>query len=493
MKKNTTAEKAILDANKAAKAIKENTENTLQEMMNNAIAKLVMESEDKPEDEKDDYEVEDVKTEDEPKSDDVASVAEPELSADDSEKDEPAADDVDADKSGEDPADDSADGANDEWSELDDFKVDGDKFDFTGLEGEELLKIFRQLQQGDKLLIAKNDDGSISVENSKEDAADVSEPDSVSDDEPADNDASSEDADDFSIDDEFSADDISSADDASDNADISDDDFSIEDDTTSPDGDSAEEETHIDINEENLGYTDSYQKDVFDKKFNMKEPGDSKTTYSMDGGAPESAEKPWVGKHTEPDYKKVEECGDVPVDADDANIEEDGSGLNTKHKMVKTQNHINKDAQGQKVVSQNGEYKGNLNESVKKIIAKAKEIQKINEEYGKAIDKLKKSLMESAVSNVSLVNMVKLLSECTMTIDEKKNLMERFKNVKTLKESKETYETIKKELNESAAKSAPIIEKQIKAEPNSSINETVLYKNNPAISLMDRMDNLYKN
>ena len=263
--------------------------------------------------------------------------------------------------------------------------------------------------------------------------------------------------------------------------------ISLDDDEPSDESD----ETRIDINEDdNLGYTDSYQKDVFSNKFNMKEPGDSKTTYSMDGGAPKGAEKPWAGKHSEPDYKKVEECGDMPNA--DANIEEDGSGLNTKHKMVKTQNRINRSAQNQKVVSQDGEYKGNLNESVKKIIAKAKEVQKINEEYGKAIAKLKKSLMESAVSNISLVNMVKLLSECTMTIDERKNLMERFKDVKTLKESKETYEAIRKELTESAAKSAPIIEKQIKAEPSKSINETVIYKNNPCIDLMDRMDNLYK-
>ena len=74
MKKNTTAEKAILDAQKAAKAIKENTDKSLQELMNNAIAKLVMESDDEPEDDKDSYEVEDVKTEDEPKDSDDAAV-----------------------------------------------------------------------------------------------------------------------------------------------------------------------------------------------------------------------------------------------------------------------------------------------------------------------------------------------------------------------------------------------------------------------------------
>ena len=478
MKKNTTAEKAILDAQKAAKAIKENTDKSLQELMNNAIAKLVMESDDEPEDDdKDSYEVEDVKTEDEPKDSDDA-VVDGTVEDPESKEDEPSIDDVDDKASEDQPAADDAEG---EWSDLDDFKVDDGNFDFTGLEGEELLKIFRQLDKGDKLVVAKNEDGSISVEGSKDDTATVDEPELASDDEPISTEDDADDVeDDFSIADDFNSDEEPEGEE--DTYEIS-----LDDDEPSDESD----ETRIDINEDdNLGYTDSYQKDVFSKKFNMKEPGDSKTTYSMDGGAPEGAEKPWAGKHTEPDYKKVEECGDMP--SADANIEEDGSGLNTKHKMVKTQNRINRSAQNQKVVSQDGEYKGNLNESVKKIIAKAKEVQKINEEYGKAIAKLKKSLMESAVSNISLVNMVKLLSECTMTIDERKNLMERFKNVKTLKESKETYEAIRKELTESAAKSAPIIEKQIKAEPSKSINETVIYKNNPCIDLMDRMDNLYK-
>lgn len=474
MKKNTTAEKAILDAQKAAKAIKENTDKSLQELMNNAIAKLVMESDD-PEDDQDSYEVEDVKTEEEPKdSDDAVAADEPQDTAS---VEEPSAEDSES-KAGEDQAD-GSDDAEDEWSDLDDFKVDDGNFDFTGLKGEELLKIFRQLDKGDKLVVAKNEDGSISVEDSEDDAADVNEPDPISDDEPID---AADDDDEFEVDFGDDSDSDEDPDDAEDN--ILDVEFSAEPEADEEEPSDDSDETRLDINEEDLGYTD-----VFAKKFNMKEPGDSKTTYSMDGGAPEGSEKPWAGKHTEPDYKKVEECGDAQMP--DANIEEDGSGLNTKHKMVKTQNRINRSAQNQKVVSQDGEYKGNLNESVKKIIAKAKEVQKINEEYGKAIAKLKKSLMEAAVSNFSLVNMVNLLSECTMTIDEKKNLMGRFQNVKTLKESKETYEAIKKELNESAAKSAPIIEKQIKAEPSKSINETVI-KNNPCIDLMDRMDNLFK-
>ncbi len=466
MKKNTTAEKAILDAQKAAKAIKENTDKSLQELMNNAIAKLVMESEDEPEDEKDSYEVEDVETEEEPKVSDET----PEVDADsEKEESEEKADEKEADKGEEEDHSEEVSDDENEWSDLEDFKVNDNDYDFTGLEGDELLKVFRQLGKGDKLVITKNDDGSVSVEDSEGDAVDVDKLEPVSDEEPAavaDDEDKDIDADDFSVDDEFSSEDVEEK----------------------PEEEKSEEE-HIDLNEDDeLGYTDDYQKDVFSTKLGMEEPADAEATYSMDAGAPQGEEKPWAGEHEEPDYEKVEECGEVP---EDANIEEDGSGLNTKHKMVKSRNSINRSAQNQKVVSQDGEYKGNLSESVKKIIAKAKEIQALNEEYSKAITKLKKSLMESAVSNVSLVNMVKLLSECTMTANEKTNLMERFKNVKTLKESKETYETIRRELNESTVKTAPMIEKQFTVEPK-SINETVIYKTNPCIDLMERMDNLFK-
>ena len=247
-----------------------------------------------------------------------------------------------------------------------------------------------------------------------------------------------------------------------------------------------DEEDEDETLDENLGYTDSYQKDVFSKKFNMKEPADKKTTYTMDDGAPEGGEKPWAGKgDMKPFEKTVNECGDAPV-APEANLEEDGV-LRQDYQEKRTRN----------IPRAHKDYASNtkaMNESVAKIIAKAKQIQAVNEKYEAVIKQLKQSLLESAVSTVTLANMNKLLTECTMTVEERRNLAQRFINVKTLKESKQVYETVKRELNE-AAKSAPILERQMKAESSKVLNETVVYQtpeNNPSLDLWERMNNLYK-
>ena len=50
------------------------------------------------------------------------------------------------------------------------------------------------------------------------------------------------------------------------------------------------------------------------------------------------------------------------------------------------------------------------------------------------------------------------------------------------------------ELNENK-KSAVVLEKQISAKSSDMLNETTIYQNrksNPALDLMDRMDNLFK-
>ena len=236
-----------------------------------------------------------------------------------------------------------------------------------------------------------------------------------------------------------------------------------------------EEEDEL-LSEENLGYTDSYQKDVFAKKPNMSVPGKNNEDWSE--GVPTGAEKPWAGK------------GDMkPFGEKKQELDENGNGLNAKHAMKKTQNRLNKDAQGQHVTSEEGEYKGTLSEDkARKIINAAKAIQAENKLYKESIEKIKKSLYEAAVLNVNLGKIVSLLVNETTTKEEKQNILERFNNVKTLKEGNALYESIKKELNGSAKKT-PIMERQISMSP--SLNETTFYtQSNPSLNLMERMNNL---
>ena len=132
-----------------------------------------------------------------------------------------------------------------------------------------------------------------------------------------------------------------------------------------------------------------------------------------------------------------------------------------------------------------------LSESVKKIVATAKAIQAENKQYKANLDRIKKSLYEAAVLNVNLGRLVDILVNETTTKDEKKSILERFNNVKTISEGKALQATIKAELRESK-KASPIVEKQFVA--GQSLNEKTIYSNakDPSLDLMDRMDNLYK-
>lgn len=465
MKKNNTAEKVALDAQKISKAIKENTENSLLSLMNEAINNLMQE--DDEEENEDSYEVEDVDTETP-----EVSAEEPEMGGEeDVEGDEPEADDAN------------------EWADMDDYKVGDDDYDFTGVDGDELLKVYDKLGDNDQIFVKKEDDGTYTLEDGETDAEYVIEldPEATED---ADMDADSEEDADIELD--FGDEDAEGEDDSLDidveggedfdAADGEDDSLDIE----------IEDDDEDELNEDKNEFTDSYQKDVFAKKFNMNEPADSKTTYDMDGGAPKGSEKPWAGKgDMKPFEKSVNECGDMPVDGGmDANLEENGSGENAKRHMAKGNTPINKPGEGY-----HEESKAKMDESIKKIIAKAKQIQEQNKQYEAQIGNIKKSLAEAAVSNVTLANLVRLLSECTLTVDERKNMIHRFDNVTTLKESKAIYESVKRELSESKKSSAPIVERQMAAQPANQIIETVIYQtpaNNASLNLMERMENLFK-
>ena len=453
-KKNNTAEKTILDAEKITKALKEGTEKQLQSILNEALSNIIKEDEDieEVEDEvvaDDGYEVEDVETE--------------ETSIDD---ETPETEEMEG---GEEAEVEDTEDAEDEWSDFEEYKVGDNDYDFTGVDGETALKVYNKLNDDDEIFVTKDEEGNYEFKDEETGAEYVIELDADGNDEEA------EVEDDLDLDVEGEEEEEG---------------FEIELDDEEEDNnfDDEEEEEGFEIelddeedddellSEENLGYTDSYQKDVFAKKPNMSEP--AKGMNDWDEGAPKGAEKPWAGK------------GDMkPFGEKKQELDENGNGLNAKHSMKKTQNRLNKDAQGQHVASEEGEYKGTLSEDkARKIINAAKAIQAENKLYKESIEKIKKSLYEAAVLNVNLGKIVSLLVNETTTKEEKQNILERFNNVKTLKEGNVLYESIKKELNGSTKKTA-IVERQISMSP--SLNETTFYtQSNPSLNLMERMNNL---
>ncbi len=479
MKKNNTAEKAALDAERISKALQESTEKSLRDLINEAISNVVKEDDD--EDVKDDgYDVQDIEPDETPEITDVEDGEE--AAGEEGAEETPAPEEGGEEAEGDD--------ADDEWSDMEQYKIGDDDYDFTGVDGDEILKVYNKLGDDDQIFVKKEDDGTYSVKDDETGAEFVIElnPENLD----ADAEAGEE----------------PEGDEPEAEPEAGETEFDVDLDSEEPEGDEPEDDDEIeididDLNEEDLGYTDNYQKDVFDKKFNMNEPADSKTTNDWDEGAPKGAEKPWDGKgDSKPFEKTVNEgekcpkCGKNPCvcecgvpEGEDANLEENGgtiSSIDARHmkKGQIKQHRPNAPAYDVRKVD------SPLDESVKKIVAKAKAIQAENKQYKENLDRIKKALYEAAVLNVNMGRLVDILVNETTTRDEKKSILERFNTVKTINEGKTLYDSIKAELNETK-KSAPIVEKQFVSAQ--SLNETTIYSNdNPVMDLMNRMDNLYK-
>ena len=470
-KKNNTAEKALLDAEKISRALREGTEKTLKSIVNEAISDFIKDDEE-PKDEPlaqeeqpiddDSFEVEDVETEETPE--------------DDAETETPS-------EEGEGEGAPEEGGADDEWADMEDFKVGDNDYDFTSVDGETALKVYNKLGDDDQIFIKKEDDGTYTMQDEDTGAEYVIE---LGNDGDADADADNASEEDPAVEEPEAEDEPT---------------FEIElGDDEEPTDEPTDDEPSDDEDKlnEDLRYTDSYQKKNPIDGLNMNEPADGKTTNDWDEGAPKGTEKPWAGKgDSDPFEKKVneEEVVDAPVDAE-ANLEEGGGefGAVQMHTQTKKNTSTNAKEQNPGNVKHEVSAAGKLDESkIRKIISKAKEIQAENKQYKETIAGIKKALYEAAILNINYGKVVSLLVNETTTKEEKANIVERFNNVKTVNEGTILYDTIKRELNESR-KATPIVERTINAEPSKKINETTIYspKDNASIQLMERMDNLYK-
>ena len=486
MKKNNTAQKTALDVERISKALKEGTEKTLRDLLKEAIEDIVNDDEKEPKAdepiEDDSFEVQDVDTEG---------------NSEEQPKDEPVADENPAGEGEEAPEE----GGADEWGDYDEFKVGDNEYDFTGVDGDLALKIYQSLSDDDQISVKKDEEGNINVTDGETGAEIVIEL------TPGEGSAEGEEA---GVEGEAEPVDEPVAD-AEPEGEIEPEgeDGMIEIDL----GDGFDEEPDDELNED-LGYTDNYQdKDVI-SGLKMNEPADKKATYSMDGGAPEGAQKPWAGKHTEKDYKETHtdlaesckegqecpKCGKTPCECNEAELEEGAMGTSTQSVAKETQTptsepRANHARQVAKLVHAGGKQ---LDEAkAARILEAAKAIQAENKQIKALAGKLRQSLEEAATLNLNYGKIVRLLVNESTTKDEKLSIIERFSNVKTVKEGAILYESIKRELNESNKKNAAdMLNEQISADSPKSINETTIYQtsaNNKSIALMERMENLGKN
>lgn len=85
-----------------------------------------------------------------------------------------------------------------------------------------------------------------------------------------------------------------------------------------------------------------------------------------------------------------------------------------------------------------------------------------NEEYKKALDFFRNKLNEVAIFNSNLAYSTRLFTEHSTTKQEKINILRRFDNVESLKESKSLYKSIKSEL-EGSSKSNQVVKESVES------------------------------
>lgn len=118
--------------------------------------------------------------------------------------------------------------------------------------------------------------------------------------------------------------------------------------------------------------------------------------------------------------------------------------------------------------------------------AKAKKFEKVSEEQVKlqeAMVKYRKQLSEMAVFNTNLasVNNILVNEELALTVEDKKNLIARFKDVKTIQESEDTYKAVLSEMTSEKKNIVESVEEKVSdsvgESSSSKVNEKTAYVN----------------
>jgi len=124
-----------------------------------------------------------------------------------------------------------------------------------------------------------------------------------------------------------------------------------------------------------------------------------------------------------------------------------------------------------------------------KIMKEYKELKSKNEEYKKALNVFKDKLNEVALFNTNLAYVNRIFTEHSTTKKEKMDILKRFDNAESIKESKNIYKTIKTELdnkkpiNESVQKK---VNKTIESSKSQNLNESTAYVD-PQISAIKNL------
>lgn len=455
---NENANKSVLDPEMLSEALKAQTKDTIEVILENAVKSYLREAADEDlEDDADKVDPTAPEGDDVPTVDEVPADGEAEV-ADAAPAEEPA---VEPDGAAEEPAE----GDGDEWSNFDDYKVGDGEYDMTGVEDtEKLAQVWKLMKDGDEVVV-KQQDGKLDIKDNESGA-------------------------------EYLV-------------------------TLDGENETEEEEPVFEItfnkkpimNEENLGYTDNYQnKDVVVGK----EPYDAATpnkTNNWDAGAPDGKNKPWAGpskKEGKPYAGEVNEEGDAEGgDIFEITFDECGDGMPTDGPMEEGATFPDENSMrlnpGNEVHDEphrrrHNNKEGNMSDGTAMNEAIQKKLEKIEEEnkvLKSSLVKFRKALNEAVLTNYNIGNFVNLIIENSTTKQEKIDILKRFSNeAKTKDQSKALYESINKQLK-SVKKGGVAIDRPMNINESAvkNINESTIYKNddeaiNYALDMIQRMNNL---
>jgi hypothetical protein len=118
------------------------------------------------------------------------------------------------------------------------------------------------------------------------------------------------------------------------------------------------------------------------------------------------------------------------------------------------------------------------------------ELKAKNEEYKKALNVFKDKLNEVALFNTNLAYVNRIFTEHSTTKKEKMDILKRFDNAESIKESKNIYKTIKTELDNKKPINESVqnkVNKTIESSKSQNLNESTAYVDPQISAIKDLM------
>ena len=240
--------------------------------------------------------------------------------------------------------------------------------------------------------------------------------------------------------------------------------------------------------EVDLGYTDNYQDKDPIAGLSNNEP--SKSGKSWHKGVPTGTKKPWAGETKskgKPFEKTVNEEDEMPMDMDAPMDEQKNVGGFVQQNSVTRSEIPNSNGRKARNAHQGAKQVSNTSDN-RSTMAEMKRLKDENKALKEAILAIRKNLNEAYVTNANLGKITKLFLENTTSQAEKIDIVNRFSNeAKTIEQSKTLYESIKRELNKTTTNTLNINE-SVSANGSKTLNENKVYKSADLLKTIDFMN-----